>query len=215
MAWASELRAAFPSYGPAWEAAIDYGIDVSMLSDFLSLSPEGRARRVRTEERGEVTTDTGALLHRLVTAGVEFVVVGGMAARAYGSAMFTDDLDITAPLPVENLRRLVAAREGLHPRHTMTPDKRPVTETAEYFASYKNLYLLTDLGRLDVLGSVPPVGSFEAIAERAEETTVLGPKVRVISMDDLITIKAAIGRPKDRHVELELRAIRELRAARK
>ena len=97
----------------------------------------------------------------------------------------------------------------------MTPDKRPFTESAEYLSSYKNLYLLTDLGRLDVLGSVPPVGSFETIAQRAEETTVLGPRVHVISLDDLITVKHDVGRPKDRHVELELRAIRELRAARK
>jgi len=222
---AALLRAAFPSYGPAWEEAIDYGIDVSLLTDFVSLTPEERARCLRRslgsmrrpdpEGWGGVETYAEELLRRLVAAGVDFVVVGGVAAKAYGSAMSTDDLDVTAPFTVENLRRLLAAVEGLRPRYVMTPDKRPVTESAEYLASCKNLYLLTDLGRLDILGSVPPVGSFETIAQRAEETTLFGPKVRVISMDDLIVVKADVGRPKDRYVEKELRAMRELRAAKK
>ena len=161
-----------------------------------------------------MTTDVEALLRRLVAAGVEFVVVGGVAARAHGSAMSTDDLDITAPLTVENVRRLLSAVDGLNPRYAMTPDKRRVTEPAEHFANFKNLYLLTDLGRLDILGSVPPVGEYDQIASRAEELTVYDIKVRVIALEDLIAVKADIGRPKDRHVELELRAIRELRAKR-
>jgi predicted nucleotidyltransferase len=218
------LRSVFPSYGPAWEAAIDYGIDVSLLTDFLSLTPEQRARRLTGSLRwtrasgpgGEesVTIDVEALLRRLVAAGVEFVVVGGVAARAHGSAMLTQDLDVVAPLTVENIRRLLTAVGDLNPRYALTLDKRRVTESAEYLAAFKNLYLLTDLGRLDVLGSVEPIGTYEVVAQHAEETTLLGPTVRVIGIEDLITVKAHVGRPKDRHAELELRAIRELRAKR-
>src|SRR4051812_18199211 len=161
---AAMLRAAFPSYGPDWEAAIDYGIDVSILTDFLSLTPEQRTRRLTGSLRstrisspgGEerMTTDVEALLRRLVAAGVEFVVVGGVAARAHGSAMMTEDLDVAAPLTVGNIRRLLTAVGDLNPRYALTLDKRRVTESAEYLAAFKNLYLLTDLGRLDVLGSV-------------------------------------------------------------
>jgi predicted nucleotidyltransferase len=40
---------------------------------------------------------------------------------------------------------------------------------------------------------------------------VNGLRIRIIALEDLIAVKAHVGRPKDRHVELELRAIRELR----
>lgn len=36
------LRRAFPSYGPDWDAAIDYGIDVSLLEANLELTVEER-----------------------------------------------------------------------------------------------------------------------------------------------------------------------------
>lgn len=215
---AAMLRAAFPSYGPAWEEAIDYGIDVSMLTDFFAMDPEDRLRRSlspRELKPEGLTTDTSELLRRLVAARVEFVVVGGVAARTYGSAMGTDDLDIAAPFTVENLRRVLDAVGGLHPRYAMTVDKRPLTQSAKDLSSYKNLYLLTDLGRLDILGSVEPIGDYSTVAARAETLSVLGMELRVISLDDLIAVKAHVGRPKDRHMELELRAIRELKAAKR
>jgi len=219
------LRKAFPSYGPDWEAAIDFGIDVSLLVGNLDLTPTERFRQLQRSQalvrafrpggQEEVLTVEDELFRRLVAAEVEFVVIGGVAAVAYGSAYTTTDLDITAPFTVENLRRLMTSLEGTHPRWMTPGDKRPVEATPEQLASYKNLYFLTDLGRLDVLGSVPPVGSYEVVASRAEEMTVAGLKVRVIALDDLITIKADVGRPKDQLVEKELRAIRELRAAKK
>jgi len=220
---AAMLRAAFPSYGPDWEAAIDYGIDVSLLLYKLELTPTERLRQLEGGQqlvaalRGRDVMSAGGsgeLLRRMVGQQVEFVVVGGVAAVAHGSAMNTDDLDVALPFTEENLRRLFAALDGLHPRYFMTLDKRPVRESPEQLVSFKNLYLATDVGRLDLLGSVPPVGDYDRIASHAEVLTVLGLELRVISLEDLITVKAHVGRPKDRHVELELRAIRELRAKR-
>lgn len=37
-----QMRAAFPSYGPDWDAAIEYGIDVFLLEANLALTPEQR-----------------------------------------------------------------------------------------------------------------------------------------------------------------------------
>jgi hypothetical protein len=217
------LRAAFPSYGPDWEAAIDYGIDVSLLLYKLDLSPTERlqqlkgAQRLKAALRGEDPVSASGseeLLRRMIERQVEFVVVGGVAAIAHGAAMNTDDLDVAFPFTVENLSRLFAALEGLNPRYHMTLDRRPVREPPEHLVSFKNLYLATDIGRLDLLGSLPPVGDYERVASRAEEVTVWGLKVRVVALEDLIAVKAHVGRPKDRHAELELRAIQELRAKR-
>lgn len=54
-------------------------------------------------------TNFEALLGALGQNQVEFIVVGGAAALAHGSARFTQDLDIVYHRSPENLRRLVAA----------------------------------------------------------------------------------------------------------
>ena len=37
----------FPSYGANWDAAIEYGVDVSLLAENLSLTPAERLRRLQ------------------------------------------------------------------------------------------------------------------------------------------------------------------------
>ena len=46
MAFPSELRAAFPSYGPDWDKAVEMGIDVSLLLENLKLSPTERLKQL-------------------------------------------------------------------------------------------------------------------------------------------------------------------------
>lgn len=60
-------------------------------------------------------TDFAALLRRLGDNGVEFIVVGGAAAIAHGSARLTQDLDIVYDRSAENLERLVAALRNEKP----------------------------------------------------------------------------------------------------
>lgn len=42
VAYPDELKAAFPSYGPEWDRAVDLGIDVSLLLENLALTPGQR-----------------------------------------------------------------------------------------------------------------------------------------------------------------------------
>jgi hypothetical protein len=160
-----------------------------------------------SEERP--TQDTPELLQRLLDAGVELVVVGGVAAVAHGSAQFTKDLDITAPFAVENIVRLMGVLRPLAPRFYQTVGRPPVNRSDAELAGFRNLYLQTDLGIIDVLSSVPPLESYETIASRAAELELFARKCLVIGLDDLIEVKAYVGRPKDKLVEAELRAIRD------
>ena len=70
------------------------------------------------------------------------------------------------------------------------------------------MYVETDLGRLDLLGETP-IGNYAQLVTRAEPMQLGATTVKVIALDDLIAIKQALGRPKDKLVEAELRAIRE------
>jgi len=149
------------------------------------------------------------LLQRLVDAGVEFVLVGGVAANLHGSSYMTRDLDVVAPLTSQNCDRILRALGDLEPRFYQAHGKPRVTRTASELAEFHNLYLDTTLGRIDLLGSLPPVGDFDRVLARSIEVDLGSLRCHLVALDDLIAVKAHVGRPKDKAVELELRAIRD------
>lgn len=152
---------------------------------------------------------TTALLRLLTDAGFEFVVVGGVAATAHGSSAMTLDLDVAAPFTVENMHRLLAALSPHEPRHRIVPGKPPIRETAEQLATLKNLYIQCDIGVVDIIGELPPIGGYADAAANSVEVVVLGTRCRVLSIGDLIRIKELLGRPKDLEAARHLRAIRD------
>jgi predicted nucleotidyltransferase len=75
----------------------------------------------------------------------------------------------------------------------------------------RNLTLETDVGAVDLLGDITGVSSFEDLWERVVEMDLGGGlSVRVASLDDLIAMKRAADRPKDRLHLMELEALRRL-----
>jgi len=62
------------------------------------------------------------LLKILAENQVEFVIVGGIAGIFHGSPLTTLDLDVCAPLSVENMMRISTALRPLHARHRMNPN---------------------------------------------------------------------------------------------
>src|SRR5438874_9102706 len=86
------------------------------------------------------------LLRRMKEHGVEFVVIGGVAASLRGSPVATFDLDICAPLNDENLVRIVAALSDLEPRFRFRPDKVRVPDDPAQLRGFKALNLNTALG---------------------------------------------------------------------
>lgn len=149
------------------------------------------------------------LIERLCDAGIDFVIVGGFAGMLHGSTLVTRDLDVCAVLGAENLVRLRAALGDLHPVHRMTPQRLSFLETPEPGLGMKNLYLETELGPIDFLGSILGIGDFERVRAASIEIELFGRRCRVISLQDLIQAKEALGRDKDLFAAKELRAIAE------
>lgn len=154
-------------------------------------------------------TELNQLLQRLCDADVDFVIVGGFAAMLHGSSMLTRDLDVCAILTDSSVAKLRAAFRDMHPVHRLTPQRLSFLDTPDPGVPLKNIYLETDLGPLDVLGSIAGIESFEALRKNAVRFDLFGRHVHVISRQDLITAKEALGRPKDLIVAQELRAILE------
>ncbi len=149
------------------------------------------------------------LLARLIKHRVEFVLVGGFAATAYGSTLLTQDVDVCLRFSTDNLMRLQEALADLHPVHRMTPQRLPLRLTPESCQDLKNLYLDTDLGQLDCLGTIQGVGDFEHVKEHSIEVNLSAGLCRILSLEALIRSKEAMGRPRDRDSLLQLKAIRQ------
>ena len=156
-------------------------------------------------------TDLNRLLQRLGDADLDFVIVGGFAAVLHGSTLLTRDLDICAPLSAENVGELRRMLRELEPVHRLNPQKLSFLDHPAAGVPLENLYLDTKWGALDVLGSILGVGDFRRVRSAAVEVEIFGRRCCVISLEDLIAAKQALGREKDLLAAKELRAIAERR----
>ncbi len=154
-------------------------------------------------------SELNRLLQRLCDADIDFVIVGGFAATLHGSSLVTRDLDVCAILSNENVEKLREALRDLQPTHRMTPQKLSFLDNPDPGVEVRNLYLRTDLGPVDVLSSILGVGDFDRVRAASIEIELFGRSCRVISLDDLIRAKEALGRDKDLLAAKELRAVRE------
>ena len=153
------------------------------------------------------------LLQKLADAGFEFVVVGGYAGVLHGSSYVTNDLDICAVLSPENVGRLRVALAELHPVHRMTPKRLSFLDHPPAGQPVMNPHLETDGGVLAVPGTVLGIGDYTRLRQNAVEVPLFGRKCCLISLQDLITAKEAMGRDKDLLTAKELRAIAAKRRA--
>src|SRR5512140_2359940 len=149
------------------------------------------------------------ILERLNRAEVEYVVVGGMAAVFHGVPLVTRDIDICLPLTRENLVRLEAALQGLHPVHRETPQSLPFSVAADFARGLKNIYLRTDWGVLDCLGEVKGLGDFEIVLRRSIPLHLPIGLCRVLNLEALIDAKSAMDRPQDKLALIHLKHIQQ------
>jgi len=138
---------------------------------------------------------------------VEFVVVGGMAAVFHGSRFVTEDLDVCARLDSANMARILAALRDIHPCYRMRPDRMPLPDDPSKLAGFRNLYLKTEEGQLDILGEITGVGGYEEAARRSVVVDLGPERCRILDIAALIASKRAMGRPRDLQAAAELEAI--------
>ena len=154
----------------------------------------------------------GALLRALTEGDVDFVVIGGIAAVAHGSLQITQDLDIAYAGDEANLARLGAVLVALGATLAGVTDDVPFVPDGRTLRHVRVLTLNTPDGSLDVLAEPDGSGGYARLRANAIEAAVGGTTVRIAGLEDLIAMKKAAGRPKDRIYIEELEAIRRLRA---
>jgi hypothetical protein len=153
--------------------------------------------------------DPLAGLRALVEHGVRFVLIGGYAAALHGSPMITGDVDICYARDPENLERLSAALRALEARLRGAPVEVPFQLDRRALESGDHFTFSTDAGPIDCLGTPAGTEGFADLDAAATDEDLDGPVVRVASLDDLIRMKRAAGRPQDRIAIEWLAALRD------
>jgi predicted nucleotidyltransferase len=145
----------------------------------------------------------------LARHGVQFVVVGGFAGAMRGSPVITYDLDICYSREDVNLERLASALRELSAKVRGVEEEVPFQLDAESLRNGDSFTFLTDSGPFDILGTPAGTSGFDDLNAGATDEAMDGITLRVASVDDLIRMKRASGREKDRASLEWLRAIRD------
>lgn len=151
--------------------------------------------------------DFVTLVSALADARVEVILIGGLAARAHGSARLTQDTDFLYRRTAENIQRLTRALEPYRPYLRGAPPGLPFRFEPKTVENGLNFALTTTLGDLDLLGEVIGIGSYEAVVPHSRPLVVFGRELLVIDLPWLIRAKRAAGRPKDLEAIAELEAL--------
>ena len=154
-------------------------------------------------------TDFNALLRLLTENQVEFIIVGGAAATAHGSARLTLDLDIVYERSRENIVRIVNSLAPIQPYLRGAPPGLPFDWSTETIEKGLNFTLITKLGALDLLGEVVGGGGYQQLFPETIKVEIDGIECLCLNLPRLIEVKRAAGRPKDLEVIAELEQIRD------
>lgn len=137
------------------------------------------------------------LIARLIEGGVDFVVIGGVAVVLHALPRFTKDLDIAYDPSDENLQRLAGVLSDVRARLRGIDEDVPFVPDARTLRQTQILTLETDDGGLDLLLAPDGAPAYPVLRERAAVFDLDGVEVRVASIEDLIAMKRAAGRPQD------------------
>lgn len=151
--------------------------------------------------------DFAAVLRAFEDAGVDSIVVGGLAATIHGATRLTQDVDFVYARDPRNIERLVEALRPHAPYLRGAPPGLPFEWTAATIARGLNFTLATAIGDIDLLGEIPGGGDFQALLPRTIEVDIFGHRCRCLNLPALIRAKRAAGRPRDLEGLAELEAI--------
>ena len=145
---------------------------------------------------------------------VRYVLIGGLAAAAHGSPSITNDLDVCHDRDFNNLERLAGALTQINARLRGVTEDVPFLLDAKTLRTGDSFSFMTDFGDVDCLGTPAGTAGFDALLRNAVEKEIGGLRVLVASVEDLIRMKRAAGRPQDlKEVEI-LGAIRDMTSER-
>lgn len=137
-------------------------------------------------------TGFGRILDDLNSAGVRYVLIGGIALIRHGVVRATRDIDAVFDPGADNVERI----RSLVDRWGATrPDGSPIPEGG--IAGDRTVHLSTQHGELDLLSETAAGMPFSELLGRAETRRVDGVDAPICSLADLVAMKRSVGRERD------------------
>jgi hypothetical protein len=137
----------------------------------------------------DLLPDFKDLLSALAASNAEYLIVGGWAVGFHSEPRFTKDLDLLIGTDPGNLARVVDAL-----RHFGAP--ATILEQVEKLGADEFLFIGVSPARVDLLRTIPGV-DFQTALARATRADWDGVPAVILSRDDLIASKRAVGRERD------------------
>lgn len=154
-------------------------------------------------------TDFKAIIRVFSEAGIECVIVGGVAATIHGSARLTQDIDFVYSRSNRNIKRLVAALRPHNPYPRDAPAGLPFEWSEATVKRGLNFTLTSDIGDIDLFGEIVGGGNYEKLLPHTTTVELFGYQCRCLNLPGLIRTKRAAGRPRDFDAIAELEALLE------
>ncbi len=156
-------------------------------------------------------TDFEAIIGALSEAGVECVIVGGLAATIHGSTRLTQDVDFVYSRRRANVERLVSALRPHSPYLRGAPHGLPFAWNEATIERGLDFRLTTTMGDIDLLGEIVGGGTYEDLVPHTVNVEIFGHPCRCLDLPALIHAKRSAGRPEDLEVLAELGVLLEER----
>ena len=144
------------------------------------------------------------ILYALSDHEVEYIVVGGIAAILRGVPMHSNDVDVVYARDETNIARVMSVLAEIDA--VVRNDSRRLRIDASQLRSEGHKLRVSKLGVVDLLGALDPGTGYEELFADSTLIDVNGRAVRVVTLERLIAIKRALGRPKDRAMLMQLEA---------
>ena len=165
-----------------------------------------------SNEQAPRVSDLTALIKGLKEAGVEFIIVGGIAAVAQGAPLTTFDLDIVHQQTDENIQRILSYLETIG-AYQRRPDEKILHPKKSDLEASGHVLLRTKYGPLDILAAIEQNRNYDQLLPYSTKIKFHGYEVYVLGLETIVELKRESKDPKDQYrlpiLEEALRQIKE------
>ncbi len=150
-----------------------------------------------TDNEESTSVNLGAILEGLIEAGVDFILVGGLAAVVQGAPVTTMDVDIVHNQSSENIAKLLSFLKSIDAFHRR-PDDKVIEPKEGDISGMGHALFTTQLGPLDILAVIEEGRAYGDLLEHTVEIEFRNHTIRVLDLKMLIQLKRNSTDPKDR-----------------
>ena len=166
-----------------------------------------------SEKESATGPDLSAVLEGLISAGVTFILVGGLAAVVQGAPVTTMDVDIVHQRTSENIAKLLSFLKSVDAFHRR-PDEIIIEPTENDLSGKGHALFSTRFGPLDVLAVIEEGRTYDNLIEHTVDVSFRGNTIKVLNLKTIVELKKTSKDLKDKQrlpvLEETLRQLQEI-----